>query len=373
VGEGLTPSSSQRPKVYARLKRRLWVLDLALTGGFLTAILVSGFAQRLSSWVSARIVGSFVQVALYTSLLGLGWWALSLPLDGYRSFVLEHRFGLSTQRFGQWFMEHLKQFVVGGILSLIVVEGLVALMRNAPKNWWLWATLLWIGWSSLLTHLGPTLLIPLFYRQRPLEDAALRQRLELLLRRCGARVGGIFEVNLSKTTRKANACLCGLGYSRRVLVSDTLLSAYPPEEVEVVLAHELGHHRLHHLGILILMGSITAGFSCLVVDQVARLTLGSLGILGLQDLAVLPLIGLILFLVGLVLMPLTHGVSRWLEAQADRFALEQTRNPKAFITTMLRLAEQNLSEVEPPRWVEILLYDHPSISKRIALAQRYGG
>ena len=182
---------------------------------------------------------------------------------------------------------------------------------------------------------------------------------------------GIFELNLSKTTRKANACLCGLGRTRRVLVSDTLLTAYPPEEVEVVLAHELGHHRLRHIGILILVSTAATGVGCFWVDRAIRRLISPLGLTGLDDLSVLPLTALGLFLAGLLLLPLTQGISRFLERQADRFALQQTGNPQAFIATMRRLAGQNLAEIDPPRWVEWLLYDHPSIRKRIALAEQY--
>jgi STE24 endopeptidase len=235
----------------------------------------------------------------------------------------------------------------------------------------MWAAILWLAWSVLLTRVAPMWLIPIFYRQRPLADAELRRRLEALVARCRTRVQGIFEVNLSKTTRKANACLCGLGATRRVLVSDTLLSSHPPEEVEVVLAHEVGHHRLNHLWLLIVVSALQIGISCFLVDLAAPIGMARLSLTGLDDLAVLPLLGLGLLLANLALMPGVNAVSRWLEAQADRFALERTGNPQAFIATMHRLAERNLAEMVPPRWAEWLLYDHPPISQRIASAEKF--
>ncbi len=364
-------SAQEKAKVYSKAKRGLLLADLALTVSALAILLASGWARTLEGWITGRISLWPAQVAVYVGSIGLGMALVGLPLDWFGSFVLEHRFGLATQRFGQWLWDFLKRFCIGGILGLLVVEGLVALIRWRPQTWWGWAAFAWIGWSTLLTRLAPTLLIPIFYKQQPLKDSDLRQRLESFLERCKVRVRGIFELNLSRTTRKANAMLCGLGGTRRVLVSDTLLSTHTPEEIEVVLAHEIGHHRFHHLGLLIAVGAVGTAFSCFVVHRLAQDWLNPLGLKGLTDLAALPLIGLVFLGTGLVGMPVSNGISRWLERQADRFALETTGHPKAFISTMRQLAKQNLSETDPPRWVEWLLYDHPPIAKRIVMAQEY--
>jgi STE24 endopeptidase len=369
-GLGLDPHA-KKARDYSSWKRRLWLADLILTTSLLVILLGTGWARSLEIWIAGRISLWPVQVAAYVGLLGIGMAVVSFPFDWFSSFTLEHRFGLATQRFGQWLCDTLKRLGVGGILGLLAVEGLVALIRWDPRNWWGWAAFVWVGWSMLLTRLAPILLIPIFYRQQPLKDTALRQRLEQLLKRCQVRFREIFEVNLSRTTRKANACLCGLGPTRRVLVSDTLLGTHTAEEIEVVLAHEVGHHRLHHLGLLIAIGAVGTGLGCFIVNQLVQNWLNPLDLRGLSDLAALPLIGLCFLGVGLVGMPVTNGISRWLERQADRFALKLTGHPEAFISTMRRLAEQNLAEIDPPRWAEWLLYDHPPIAKRIALAETY--
>ena len=356
-------------KTYAGLRRRLWLLDLCLTVLLLGFLILGGAARSYRSWVITHIPGWPLQVAAYVGSLGAGMGILSFPLDWFRNFRLEHHFNLSTQRFPQWLLEHMKQWLVGGILSLVVVEGLYALIRFSPKNWWTWAAFFWMIWSVLLTRIAPTWLIPIFYRQSPLKDTSLQQRLESLLDRCGTKVRGIFEVDLSRTTKKANACLCGLGKTRRVLISDTLLEQHPPEEVEVVLAHEVGHHRLHHMGILIVTSTVLTGFICFLLDRIVRSWLGPLSLTGLTDLAVLPLLGLLFMAASLLGMPWVNGLSRILEAQADRYALAQTHNPEAFAAAMRRLADLNLAEVSPPAWVEWLFYDHPSIGKRIAMAE----
>ncbi len=362
-----------RARRYALARRSLWLVDLGLGMGILAAALATGIAQSLSGWVTAQVQGWPLQVAVYLAILGTLGALLFFPLDWFRGFFLEHRFGLSTQRFGAWLVDHAKGLALSGLLGLIFAEGLSALLHLTPRHWWIWTALFWMALTTILTRAAPLWLIPLFYRQRPIEDPSLRRRLEELLERCRTPVRGIFEVNLSRTTRKANACLCGLGRSRRVLVSDTLLSAYPAEEVEVVLAHELGHHRRRHIAILLGTGTLAMGLSLLGVHLALRAAMKPLGLGSLQDPAALLVIGLGLAVTQLFLMPVTHGLSRRLEAQADRFALEKTRNPQAFIATMRRLAQQNLAEVSPPRWVEWLFYDHPSIARRIAMAEQFGG
>ncbi len=357
--------------LYAGWKRRLWAAELVLTAGVFWMLLSGGIAAEWGRWVTGRLSSWPLQTALYAGGLWAAFLLLSFPLDWLRGFRLEHRFNLSTQTFEDWLKDHAKQILLGAAMGLVVVESLSFLLRSVPARWWIWAAVAWTVWNVLLARIFPTLLIPLFYKQEPLQEGPVRKRLEALLGRCRTQVNGLFSINLSRTTRKANACLCGLGGSRRVLVSDTLLSQYPPEEIEAVLAHELGHHRLGHIGILIGVSSAAAVLSCFWVDRWARGWMPGLGISGLSDLPALPLIGFGLFLAGLALMPFTQWISRRLEGQADRFALEQTGNPSAFIATMRRLAEQNLAEEKPPLWVEWLLYDHPPILKRIAMAERF--
>lgn len=364
--------SEAQARRYASARRTLWLVDLGLGMGLLAAALATGLAQALSHWVTARIEGWPLQVAVYLAVLGAVGTILFFPLDWFRGFVIEHRFGLSTQRFAEWLIDYAKGLAVSGLLGLVFAEGLSGLLRLAPQHWWIWTALFWMAWTTMLTRAAPLLLIPLFYRQRPIEDTFLKRRLEELMERCRTPVRGIFEVNLSRTTRKANACLCGLGRSRRVLVSDTLLSAYPAEEVEVVLAHEVGHHRQRHIAILLGASTLAMGAGCLGVHLALQAAMEPLNLRAFHDPAALLVIGLGLAVAHLFLMPATHGLSRRLETQADRFALEKTRNPQAFIATMRRLAQQNLAEVSPPQWVEWLFYDHPSIARRIAMAEQFG-
>lgn len=359
-----------RSKEYARIRRWLWLADEAVSLGLLAGLLISGVAQQVGQWTLTQTPAWPLQVALYAGFLGLVSSVVLFPLESFGGFFLERRFGLTTQTFGGWLVDHGKQLAVGGILGLAMIELLSFFLRARPENWWIWAGFGWMAGSVLLTRVAPVWIIPLFYKQKPMQDLQLKEQLDQLLERCAIPVRGIFEINLSRTTRKANACLCGMGRSRRVLLSDTLLDRYPPEEVQVVLAHEVGHHRGHHIRTLILASGIGIFFSSFLIHRTAGAVMAPLGLAGWSDLAVLPLIGLGFGLTGLVLMPVLNGLSRRLEAQADRFALEKTGNASAFIGAMRRLAEQNLAEIDPPRWVEWLFYDHPAIARRIAMAER---
>lgn len=368
------PDRSGDAAAYARWKRRLLLIETGLTGLLTLFFLFSGWAFLLQEWVLARLPGPWaLQVTVYGSVCWAATALFSFPLDWFGSFLLEHRFSLSTQKFPQWLVDYAKHLGLGAVFGLVLVESLSLILRLSPQGWWLWATLFYVGLSVFMARVLPIWLIPIFYRQKPLADENLRSRLSAFVAGCGTRVAGIYEINLSRTTKKANACLCGLGKTRRVLISDTLINSYPVEEVEVVLAHEIGHHRLHHIPILILTSAAAAAASFSAVDWAARRFFFRLAIGDLSDLAALPLIGLGLFIANILLLPATNGISRFLEKQADRFALRKTRNPQAFIAAMRRLAEQNLSELQPPRWVEWVYYDHPPIAKRIAMAEIFQG
>ncbi|MBI1952884.1 MAG: M48 family metallopeptidase [Candidatus Omnitrophica bacterium] len=358
-------------QTYARAKRRAMLWDLVFTCSFLSGILLTPAASTLAGFVTSRFAGWPLQTALYVTALAALFTCFEFPMVYHRSFGLEHRFGLSNLTFGRWLWDYAKQIALGGALGLLVVEALAGLMRFASGAWWLWALAASLAWSALLTWVMPVLLLPIFYRQYPLREGELRQRLTRFLSRRGLRVSGIFEINLSRTTKKANACLCGLGSSRRVLVSDTLVATHTPDEVEVVLAHELGHHRKRHLGVGLAVTAAASGLGFYLADLAIRSWGPSLGIGGLTDLAALPLLAWVLFLAGTGLLPATNGLSRFLEAQADRYALEATGNAPSFISTMRRLGRQNLAELSPPAWVEWLLYDHPSIARRIAMAEGF--
>lgn len=355
---------------YAALKRRAGMIALALDLAYLAALPALGVAQVWAGQVADWSPWPWT-VAVYVTGLALPWTVALLPLDWYRGFRLEHQFGLSRESLGRWAWRWLKAQLLGGVLLLGVAVVLIGLLRARPATWWWWASVAWWGWSVVLTQWMPVVLLPLFYRQRPLADTALAARVARLAAACGARVRGVYELDISRETAKANAALCGLGATRRVVLTDTLLAAYTPEEIETVVAHELGHHALRHLPRLLALNAVAVLASFWVAGRVLPGLLAAFGIEGLGALAALPVVGFLLSVIGLVLTPVHHGLSRRFERAADRFALERTQAPQVFAAALRKLGRQNLAEESPSRWVEWFWYDHPPIAQRIAMAEQF--
>jgi STE24 endopeptidase len=211
----------------------------------------------------------------------------------------------------------------------------------------------------------------LFYDITPLTRDELRERLLALAGKAGTHIAGVFEWRLSDRTKKANAALAGIGRTRRILLSDTLLAEHSDDEIEVILAHELAHHVYRDIWSAILVETMLIALGCFVADRVLGALATRAGLEGKGDVAGLPLLVLAVGAVALALMPLSNALSRAHERRADRYALSMTGNAPAFITAMKRLAAQNLAEEEPSRLVQVLFHTHPTISARIAAAQRY--
>jgi STE24 endopeptidase len=265
----------------------------------------------------------------------------------------------------------VKSFAVGVPLAAVGASILYFLIRRSPGTWWLPAGVVFALLIVGLANLAPVLLLPLFYRVKPLERESLRVRLLSLAERADARVLGAYEWGLGDKTKKANAALAGLGATRRILVSDTMLAEYSDEEIEVVLAHELAHHVHGDIwkGLGFESALILAGFYC--GSRILSAAVGPLGLRDPGDPAGLPLLLLAAGTVSLVMIPAAHAMSRAYERSADRFALELTKNPHAFISAMRRLAAQNLAEDDPSTIVQWLFYSHPPIAERIRTAETF--
>jgi STE24 endopeptidase len=377
----LDPERQSRARRYARLQRRLTVLELFAGVLYLALWLWAGWALNIQAALSTRSAGGVlpfnphwtIQLLLFAAVLGLPWYALTLPLSYYSGFVLPHRFGLSTQTLRGWISDQLKGGLLSAGLGIPLLLGLYALMRGLPGLWWVVAAGAYSLVSVVLTALAPVLLMPIFFHFEPLDEryAALADRLKALAARHGTRVEGVYSMDMSRRTVAANAALVGLGRTRRIVLGDTLLENFSPDEIETVLAHELGHH-VHRdipLGILIQSGLNFALFY--LAASGLGWTASWLALQGVFSPAGLPALALLFGFFGLITMPFSNAYSRWRERMADRFALQSTRLPKAFARAMTRLANQNLADADPPRWVLLLFGSHPPLRSRIEAAHRF--
>jgi STE24 endopeptidase len=370
--------NEDRATRYHRLKRQASIVSLVWGVCLLGGLLWSGWSVSLRAAAESTAVAlgggrwsAATTILLYVLFLSLINEVVALPLAFYSGVVLEHRYGLSNERFGRWLFDQAKSFGIGLTLGSIATGVIYFFIRLSPDRWWLSAGLVFTLLIVGLTNLVPVLLLPLFYTVKPLDRESLRVRLLALADRSGARVLGAYEWGLSEKTKKANAALAGIGGTRRILVSDTMLAEYSDEEIEVVLAHEIAHHVHGDIwkGIVFEGGLILAGFY--LASRALALFAGRFGIAGPADVAGLPLLLLAAGAVSLVMIPAAHAMSRAYERRADRFALHLTKNPTAFISAMRRLAAQNLAEEQPSKIVQWLFYSHPPIRERIAIAEAF--
>jgi STE24 endopeptidase len=369
----LDPERQEQAKEYARIRRRLMVVDLALGGLYALVWLLGGLSVGLRDYLLQWTDNVGLLVAGFVLIFGGIYFLLDLPLGYYSGFVLPHRYGLSTQTLSGWVVDLIKSVLLGGILGLLVIEIIYYVLRISPDLWWLWAGLILLFFSVILANLAPVLLMPLFYKFVPLEEehADLVDRLMNLADRAGTHVRGVYQFDMSRRTKAANAAITGLGNTRRIILGDTLINEFSPDEVETILAHELGHQVHRDIPIGILVESIITLGGLYLASLGLQWGVEVFGFEGVADIAAFPLFGLVVGAYGMVTMPLGNAFSRWRERRADEYALKTTSNGQAYASALTRLANQNLAEADPEPWVEVLLYSHPALNKRIAMAESY--
>ena len=364
-------TDSPEARRYNRIRRWLGISDFGMGFVYLVVLLVTPWSAWLRD-LAYRMGSQNYSLSLFMYLLlllviGKG---LTIGLD-YYGFRLEHQYKLSTQRFRSWIWDEIKGFLVGLVLGSIVVELVYFTIRQWPQDWWLLAWALFMVLFVVLAQLAPVVLFPIFYKFEPLDNEDLRRRLVMLGQRAGTRVRGVYRWRLSEKSKKANAALTGLGATRRIILADTLLDNYTPEEIEAVLAHELGHHvHRHILKSIVVQAAITLlGFWA--ANWVLHYAVDQHMFEQLSDFADLPLLALVSVVLSFVLMPVLNAYSRFNERQADRYAFESIASIEPFISSMNKLAEQNLAERTPSKWVEWFFHSHPSISRRLAAAEEW--
>ncbi len=232
--------------------------------------------------------------------------------------------------------------------------------------WWLPFAIILFVVSVILARIIPVLILPLFFKLTPIEDKELRQRITSLAEQAGIKVQNVYKFNMSKDTKKANAAFTGIGRSKRILLGDTLLDNYSHDEIETVVAHELGHYKKKHIIKNILIGTAFSFLTLFVIAKMYEISIAWFGFNSLAQIAALPLLVLWGMLVGLFLSPISNIISRRFEYEADEYAVISTGKFSAFVNTLERLTKQNLGDKEPHPLIEWFFYGHPSIKKRIS-------
>ncbi len=366
------PVDTPEARRYNRLRRRLSMADLVLGFAVLVLLLATGWTGALRD-VAYNAAGQGYAMAVFYYVLMLALLAkfAGLGLD-YYGFRLEHRYQLSNQKLRSWAKDQVKGFLVSVVLATIVVELIYAAIRFSPPYWWFLAWMVFMLLYVFFAQIAPVVLFPLFYKFAPLADEELKERLVRLSQQAGTRVRGVYEWKLSEKSKKANAALTGLGATRRILLADTLLENYSHDEIEAVLAHELGHHVHGHIrkGIAVQAGITLCGFWA--AHQVLSYAIEQRHMfVSLADFANLPLLALVSTVLSFLLLPAMNAWSRFNERQADRYCFAAIPSVEPYVSALNKLGAQNLAERTPSRFVEWFFHSHPAISRRVAAAEEF--
>ncbi|MBK9210077.1 MAG: M48 family metallopeptidase [Anaerolineales bacterium] len=369
----LDPEKQKLAKQYSRIKRRLWLVDNLFSAAYILAWLFFGWSIALREWLTTITTNEWLLVAFYIAIFGGISAIINLPLGYYSGFILPHRFDQSNQTLKDWIIDQLKGLAIGAPLGLILLELFYLALRATGGLWWLWVAGGMLVFSVLISNLAPILIMPLFNKYVPLGDEhkELADRLMKLAERANTKVRGVFKFDMSKRTKSANAALTGIGNTRRIILGDTLINEFSLDEIETVLAHELGHQVHKDIPLFIAFGTFTTTIGFYLASLGMNWVVGYFGFSSVSDPAAFPALMLILSIYGLLTSPLDNAISRWRENMADDYALSSTQKGEAFASAFTRLANQNLGEIDPEKWVVFMFYSHPPLGERIEKAKDF--
>lgn len=359
---------------YTIAKARFGLLTTAFEAAVLVGWTLLGGLDALNQTLLDAIgPGLWQQLALIGAFALIGG-VIGLPLSWYATFRLEERFGFNKMTVRLWIADGIKGALVGLLIGTPVVALVLWLMGSAGSAWWVWAWGVWMGFNLLALVLYPTLIAPLFNKFEPLADEQIKARVNALMARCGFSAQGLFVMDGSKRSAHANAYFTGFGAAKRVVFFDTLLQQLNADEIDAVLAHELGHYRRRHIlkRVVMLFALSLLGFAALGWAASQAWFYSGLGVTPAMD-APNDALALILFLLVVPLFtyflsPLMAQVSRKHEFEADAFAMEKTRGSD-LASALLKLYKDNASTLTPDPLYARFYYTHPPASERLSRLQ----
>lgn len=366
----MTPEQLAEAREYGRLDLVCSLLDKGLDVAYLT-VFTFELAVLMDVWLAERLPNDWLRWGAMYLVVILGHMLVSFPLSYYSGHVLEHRFKLSKLSFGGWLWRYAKRNLLAIVFGLLLFEGLFAIIRYTGSWWWLIAAAAGFLVSVVLSQLAPVLILPLFYEIERLDAPELTDRISRLAEGTGLSIEGAYRMELSAETVKANAMLTGLGRTRRVILGDTLVSGFTPDEIEVIFAHEIGHHVHRHIPKMIAVGILFMAGGFWACDFLLRwwmqTTLGEVDYARLP-VSSLPLLMLALTVFSLLLEPVQNVISRHYERQCDRYALQKTGLRQAYLSAFHKLAVLNKDDPCPNPLAVFLFHSHPPIAERLAMA-----
>ncbi len=357
-------------KKYEKIKLTVNITESVISFIVLILFLWFGYSKRLELYSYGFTSNPYIALVIYGFIIGLFSSLVSFPIDYAFGYRLEHKFGLSNLTFSGWIWEKAKAALIGSIIAAPIAFLFYWLISSYVLWWFYLACIVWV-YSILLAQIAPVLIFPLFYKFTPIENEELKNKLLALCDKAGFKVSGVYKFNMSKTTKKANAAFTGMGKTKRIILGDTLLETFTEKEIETVFAHELGHYKRGHITKNIFISLFGTFIGLFVMSQIYIRLLPLFGFSHPWEIGALPLLAVIAAVYSFFTSPLSAGISRKFEFEADRFAIDTTRDPDSLESTMKKLAEQNLADDEPNKLLEFWTYSHPSIKRRIEAARNY--
>lgn len=324
-----------------------------------------GYSVLLQNYIQNFTENSYLAFLIFVFTIGIFSSILFMPINIYTGFYLEHKYKLSNQNFYKYFIENVKSMLVGLAIGIPILLLFFFVLNQFGDLWWVVFASAMFLISVVLSQIFPILILPIFYKILPLDDDELKTRISNLAKGAGIKVENVFTFDMSKNTKKANAAFTGLGKTKRIILGDTLLNNYSKDEIETVIAHELGHYKHKHIIKNILFGTVSSFLTFFIISILYKNSLSWFDFKSITQIAALPLLSLWAMIIGLIQSPIGNILSRKYEYEADRYAIESTLKPESFISTLNKLTDQNLGDREPHPFVEWFFYSHPSIKNRI--------
>jgi STE24 endopeptidase len=358
-------------KKYNNTKLALSIFDTIAGFIFIYLFVALSWSIKLEDYIRSYISSDYLVFIIFVVVIGVAGSIIFFPMNFYSGYILEHKYKLSNQNLFKYFLEKAKGLLVSAVIGIPILLLFFWVLREYGTNWWLPFAVLMFFISVILSQIFPVFILPFFYKIKPIENESLKSRISELAKDAGLKVENVYSFDMSKNTKKANAAFTGLGKTKRIILGDTLLESYSENEIETVIAHEIGHYKHKHITKNILIGTISSFVTLFLIAKLYEVSLNWFGFESISQISALPLLTLWSILIGLVTTPLGNILSRKFEYEADRYAIDATRKPVSFINTLEKLTEQNLGDKEPHPIVEWFFYSHPSINNRISAIRQF--
>jgi len=358
-------------KKYNNIKLFVGIGEGIISFLLILLFITTGLSITLENYLSAYFTNNYLLFLAFVFVTGLAGIIIFSPINFYLGFYLEHKYNLSNQTLYKWIWENLKALAVSVVIGTPILLIFFYSINNFNSLWWLPFAIVLFLVSVILARIVPVFILPLFYKIIPIDNEDLKSRIKMLAKDAGIKVENVYRFDMSRNTKKANAAFTGIGKSKRILLGDTLTDNYTQDEIETVIAHELGHYKKKHITKNIIIGTASSFLTLFLIAFFYESSLPFFGFKSINEIAALPVLSLLVMLIGVIQTPLSNMLSRKYEYEADQYAVSITNKPAAFIATLEKLTEQNLADKDPHPFVEWFFYSHPSIRNRIAGIKKY--